>query len=55
LKQQAEDGDKTGSSAAAGPGSGDRQPAVGRAAASTSRPEGLQWRGRKSRRCRRRV
>ena len=41
-RQQAEDGDKTGSSAAAGPGSGGMEPAVGRGAASTSRPEGLQ-------------
>ena len=39
-KQQA--GEETGGTAAAGEGSGISEPAVGRAAASTSRPEGLQ-------------
>jgi hypothetical protein len=41
-KQQAEDGEKTGAPAAAGGVSENGEPAVGRAAASTSRPEGLQ-------------
>ena len=41
-QQSADDPDKTSAPAATGSVSGTREPAVGRAAASTSRPEGLQ-------------
>jgi len=41
-QQQQQTGDEPGPNAAAGEGSEGVEPAVGRAAASTSRPEGLQ-------------